>query len=80
MVSCSNPDCCVSLDNHFTALSLCLLVWAMEMRAPREASMKRHAQLMLAPSKRNILGVTVTEEVPGTRCPPPTHSPQGTKP
>lgn len=38
--------------------------------------MKRRAQLMLEPSKCNILGVTVTVEIAGTHCHPPTPTPQ----
>lgn len=47
-----------------------------EIRAPHEESMKRRAQLMLEPSKCNILGVTVTVEIAGTHCHPSTPTPQ----
>lgn len=47
-----------------------------EIRAPHTESMKRRGQLMLEPSKCNILGVTVTVEIAGTHCHPPTPTPR----
>ena len=65
-------NCCVNLDESLQCSEPLFTSLGNEIRAPHEESVKRLAQLVLAPSKCNILGVTVTVEIAGTHCHPPT--------